>query len=249
MINCLVAFARTGDPSTAATPWPQWTPKAETYFEFGINRACDRKTSSVCSSTRRPTSRPGLRLRLGIERKLQLQTSWRSRHLGVDHRDRDLRATAGRRQRHRPCRAWAGSSPGVLGRAQRIRSPVEEPCAICLRGFAVHTVFRPAGVDIERHTKSRADVEEFLPSKWSSRNGRIPPKPDLDSSGHPRAWRSTWRLRSGGFLDPKRRRRAAEFASGAACVGARCDPAPILILWRSVVLAATRPTGVETPRE
>ena len=35
MIDCLVAFARTGDPSTAATPWPQWTPKVETYFEFG----------------------------------------------------------------------------------------------------------------------------------------------------------------------------------------------------------------------
>jgi hypothetical protein len=50
----------------------------------------------------------------------------RSRRLGVDHRDRDLRATAGLRQRHRPCSAWAGSSPSVLGRAQRIRSPVEE---------------------------------------------------------------------------------------------------------------------------
>jgi para-nitrobenzyl esterase len=35
MIDCLVAFARTGDPSTAATPWPQWTPKAEKYLEFG----------------------------------------------------------------------------------------------------------------------------------------------------------------------------------------------------------------------
>jgi hypothetical protein len=42
----------------------------------------------------------------------------------------------------------------------------------------------------------------------------------------PRAWHSTWRLRSGGFLDPKRRRRAAEFASGAACGGTGCDPAP-----------------------
>ena len=35
MMDCLVAFARTGDPSTVATPWPQWTPKAEAYFEFG----------------------------------------------------------------------------------------------------------------------------------------------------------------------------------------------------------------------
>jgi para-nitrobenzyl esterase len=35
MTDCLVAFARTGDPSTAATAWPQWMPKAESYFEFG----------------------------------------------------------------------------------------------------------------------------------------------------------------------------------------------------------------------
>ena len=35
MLDCLVAFARTGDPSTAATPWPRWTPKAESYVEFG----------------------------------------------------------------------------------------------------------------------------------------------------------------------------------------------------------------------
>jgi para-nitrobenzyl esterase len=35
MLDCLVAFARTGDPSAAATPWPQWTPKAENYLAFG----------------------------------------------------------------------------------------------------------------------------------------------------------------------------------------------------------------------
>ncbi len=35
MMDCLVAFARTGDPATAATPWPQWTPDHEAYVEFG----------------------------------------------------------------------------------------------------------------------------------------------------------------------------------------------------------------------
>ena len=35
MLDCLIAFARTGDPSTAATPWPPWTDKTESYFEFG----------------------------------------------------------------------------------------------------------------------------------------------------------------------------------------------------------------------
>jgi para-nitrobenzyl esterase len=35
MEDCLVAFARTGDPSTPATLWPRWTPTAENYVEFG----------------------------------------------------------------------------------------------------------------------------------------------------------------------------------------------------------------------
>ncbi len=34
MAESLVAFARTGYPRTPATPWPQWTPKDEAYFEF-----------------------------------------------------------------------------------------------------------------------------------------------------------------------------------------------------------------------
>jgi len=37
MSDCLVAFARTGDPRTLATPWPQWTPDSEQYVEFGDN--------------------------------------------------------------------------------------------------------------------------------------------------------------------------------------------------------------------
>ena len=35
MSDCLVAFARTGDPATFATPWPEWTPKSEKYVDFG----------------------------------------------------------------------------------------------------------------------------------------------------------------------------------------------------------------------
>ncbi|WP_158816340.1 carboxylesterase/lipase family protein [Methylocapsa sp. S129] len=35
MADCLIAFARTGNPATATTPWPAWTPASETYVEFG----------------------------------------------------------------------------------------------------------------------------------------------------------------------------------------------------------------------
>ena len=35
MMDTLVAFARTGNPATPATPWPQWKPDAQKYFEFG----------------------------------------------------------------------------------------------------------------------------------------------------------------------------------------------------------------------
>ncbi|WP_298877051.1 carboxylesterase family protein [uncultured Bradyrhizobium sp.] len=35
MMDTLVAFARSGNPATAATPWPQWKPDAQTYVEFG----------------------------------------------------------------------------------------------------------------------------------------------------------------------------------------------------------------------
>lgn len=35
MIDTLVAFARTGDPRTPATQWPQWKQDAQTYVEFG----------------------------------------------------------------------------------------------------------------------------------------------------------------------------------------------------------------------
>jgi para-nitrobenzyl esterase len=35
MMDTLVAFARTGNPATAATPWPQWKQDAQTYVEFG----------------------------------------------------------------------------------------------------------------------------------------------------------------------------------------------------------------------
>lgn len=35
MIDSLVAFARTGNPSTPGTAWPQWTPETQKYLEFG----------------------------------------------------------------------------------------------------------------------------------------------------------------------------------------------------------------------
>lgn len=35
MMDTLVAFARSGNPATAATPWPQWKQDAQTYVEFG----------------------------------------------------------------------------------------------------------------------------------------------------------------------------------------------------------------------
>jgi para-nitrobenzyl esterase len=35
MIDCLIAFARTGNPSTEATAWPEWTRSSEKYVEFG----------------------------------------------------------------------------------------------------------------------------------------------------------------------------------------------------------------------
>lgn len=35
MSDALVAFARTGDPSTPAAPWPAWTPAEPRYVEFG----------------------------------------------------------------------------------------------------------------------------------------------------------------------------------------------------------------------
>ncbi len=35
MMDTLVAFARTGNPATSATPWPQWKPDAQAYVEFG----------------------------------------------------------------------------------------------------------------------------------------------------------------------------------------------------------------------
>lgn len=35
MMDSLLAFARTGKPQTAATPWPAWTPENPRYVEFG----------------------------------------------------------------------------------------------------------------------------------------------------------------------------------------------------------------------
>jgi para-nitrobenzyl esterase len=35
MSDCLVAFARTGDPATEAVAWPAWTDRSEQYVEFG----------------------------------------------------------------------------------------------------------------------------------------------------------------------------------------------------------------------
>jgi para-nitrobenzyl esterase len=39
MSDCLIAFARTGDPRTPATPWPQCTPVSERCVEFGDDTA------------------------------------------------------------------------------------------------------------------------------------------------------------------------------------------------------------------
>ena len=35
MMDTLVAFAKTGNPATSATPWPQWNQGAQNYVEFG----------------------------------------------------------------------------------------------------------------------------------------------------------------------------------------------------------------------
>lgn len=35
MRDNLLAFARSGDPATAATPWPQWRPDSEQYLDYG----------------------------------------------------------------------------------------------------------------------------------------------------------------------------------------------------------------------
>ena len=35
MSDCLVTFAKTGDPSTEAVAWPAWTEGSEKYEEFG----------------------------------------------------------------------------------------------------------------------------------------------------------------------------------------------------------------------
>ncbi len=45
MEDCLVAFARTGDPSTAATPWPRWTPEGR---ELRRIRRPDRRARGKC---------------------------------------------------------------------------------------------------------------------------------------------------------------------------------------------------------
>jgi para-nitrobenzyl esterase len=35
MTEALIAFAKTGDPNTAAVHWPKWTPQSEQLVEFG----------------------------------------------------------------------------------------------------------------------------------------------------------------------------------------------------------------------
>ena len=35
MTAALIAFAKAGDPNTAAVPWPKWTPRDESLIEFG----------------------------------------------------------------------------------------------------------------------------------------------------------------------------------------------------------------------
>jgi para-nitrobenzyl esterase len=35
MMDSLLAFARSGNPATAATPWPAWRPGDEQYVDFG----------------------------------------------------------------------------------------------------------------------------------------------------------------------------------------------------------------------
>jgi para-nitrobenzyl esterase len=63
MTDCLVAFARTGKPGTAATPWPEWTRASENYVVFGdITRIADENVehmefhtlANVTSSPPRP---------------------------------------------------------------------------------------------------------------------------------------------------------------------------------------------------
>ncbi|MGA2042603.1 MAG: carboxylesterase family protein [Roseiarcus sp.] len=45
MADCLVAFARTGNPATEATPWPEWTPETESYVAFGDETKVERENA------------------------------------------------------------------------------------------------------------------------------------------------------------------------------------------------------------
>jgi para-nitrobenzyl esterase len=48
MTDCLVAFARTGKPGTAATPWPEWTRASENYVVFGdITKIADENVERM----------------------------------------------------------------------------------------------------------------------------------------------------------------------------------------------------------
>ena len=64
MSDCLIAFAKTGDPSTVRTAWPAWTKAAEAYVEFGddvglrtesIERLQFQSEADVTASTLRAT--------------------------------------------------------------------------------------------------------------------------------------------------------------------------------------------------
>jgi para-nitrobenzyl esterase len=46
MMDSLLAFARTGDPATPATPWPAWRPLDERYVDFGDRVGIEHENSA-----------------------------------------------------------------------------------------------------------------------------------------------------------------------------------------------------------
>jgi para-nitrobenzyl esterase len=46
MMDSMLAFARSGNPATAATPWPAWRAGLELYVEFGDKVAVARQIAA-----------------------------------------------------------------------------------------------------------------------------------------------------------------------------------------------------------
>ena len=73
--DCLVAFALTVDPSTAATPWPRWTPKAENYLEFGDHTGVREENVERMESHTPANATPSTLRVCGTDRTRRVPTS------------------------------------------------------------------------------------------------------------------------------------------------------------------------------